>query len=128
MATPVKNSRRSGRKYILLIREPYAHVFTGHTNPKKLGIALDIQEEPVSAGKHSTSNPVYPLSGAVVRPPGMSFPDKQRLLPVWLPPGCATQHLVAGKVTATCVLLWARGGGGEREEKGGRKGGNENQG
>lgn len=96
-------------------------MFTGHTNPKKLGIALDIQEEPVSAGKHSTSNPVYPLSGVVVRPPGMSYPDKQRLLPVWLPPGCATQHLVAGKVTATCVPLWARGESGE-EGRGGEGG------
>ena len=70
MVTLVKNSRGSGRKHILLIREAYAQVFTGHkkTSPKKPGIALDIQEEPVSAGKHSAQNPVCPLCGAVAFP------------------------------------------------------------
>ena len=71
MATLVKNSRGSGRKHILLIREAYAQVFTGHkTGPKKPGIALDIQEEPVSAGKHSTQNPVCLLCGV------MAFPEE----------------------------------------------------
>lgn len=44
-------------------------------NPKKQGLGLDIQEEPVCNGQ--TQNPVRLLSGVAARSPGISFPAEQ---------------------------------------------------
>lgn len=115
-----KPSRGSGRKHILLIREAYAQVFTGHkTSPKKPGIALDIQEEPVSAGKHSAQNPVCPLwrCGGVSR---------------WIQICCQSGGLrvcyaapSGQQVTAICALLWGKGGR-DRSRREGRVGTKDN--
>lgn len=44
------------------------------------------------------------------------------LLPVWWTPGCATQHLVASKVTAICAPLWGKGEEERQTGEGGREG------